>query len=288
MKKIIYITTLIGMMAGFLGCEKELKDYDGQEGVYFYVQWGVDWFDSTYWAAQPYTKVEFVKTGEPEIQLKVRVQVTGGKKDYDRRFRVVVDEDSTTAIVNENYEPLEEFQILPKNSHYTDIWVTVRNSKALEEVERKLVLKLLPTEELALSVPVWVDWDDMLSNDAGLAEFDATRHTILMNDFISRPSEWSGTSNPVHGTRETGLFGIFSKKKYDEIIKEFPEITYEDFNSPEAMPMARQYVIANRMVTKLQKLYDVGTPILEDDGRLMWFSGVSWVSYYGIPYVPGE
>lgn len=288
MKKIIYIIALIGMMAGISGCEKDLKDYDGQEGVYFYVQWGPDWYDTTYWAAQPYTKVEFVKVGEPETRLKVRVQVTGNIKDYDRKFRIVADRDSTTAVENENYEPFDEYQVLPKNSYYADVWVTVKNSRALEDEERKLVLKLLPTEDLTLSIPVWEDLSGMLSNDADLDQFDGTRHTILMNDFITRPSEWSGTMNPVYGTRESGIFGIFSKRKYDEIILEFPELTYDDFNHPETMPMARQNVIANRMATKLQQLYDAGEPILEDDGRLMYFAGVSWVSYYGIPYVPGE
>ena len=53
MKNIVYIATLFLIIAGLSGCEKEIKDFDGEEGVYFYVQWGVDWYDTTYWAAQP-------------------------------------------------------------------------------------------------------------------------------------------------------------------------------------------------------------------------------------------
>lgn len=60
-ENIVYIATLFLIIAGLSGCEKEIKDFDGEEGVYFYVQWGVDWYDTTYWAAQPYTKVEFIK-----------------------------------------------------------------------------------------------------------------------------------------------------------------------------------------------------------------------------------
>ena len=47
MKNIVYIATLFLIIAGLSGCEKEIKDFDGEEGVYFYVQWGPDWFDTT-------------------------------------------------------------------------------------------------------------------------------------------------------------------------------------------------------------------------------------------------
>jgi hypothetical protein len=34
----------------------------------------------------------------------------------------------------------------------------------------------------------------------------------------------------------------------------------------------------------LQALYDARTPILEDDGRLMWVNAVSWTSIVGEPW----
>ena len=40
------------------------------------------------------------------------------------------------------------------------------------------------------------------------------------------------------------------------------------------MPSAKQQVIKEGMAIYLQDLYDKGTPILEEDGRLMWFMGV--------------
>lgn len=288
MKTILYITTLFLVIAGLSGCEKEVKDFDGEEGVYFYVQWGVDWYDTTYWAAQPYTKVEFIKKGVDEVQLKVRVQVTGRVKDYDRKFRIIVDQDSTTAVEGENYLPIEEWQTLEKGWNYKDVLVTVKNSAALDEVERHLVLQLMPSEELPLAIPVWHDFSDMLKNDSKNAEFDGTRHEIILNNFITCPQKWMGPAEGKQGQAEGGLWGIFSKEKYEEIIKRFPDLTYEDFMSAETMPSGLQYAIQNKMVIDLQKLYDAGTPIKEKDGRLMWFLGVSWKSYYGVPYRPEE
>lgn len=290
MKRLFNIAILFVFMAGLFGCEKELKEYDGLEGVYFYVQWGVDMYDTTYWAAQPYTKIEFINLEKSEVQVKLRVMITGNVKDYDRTFRVVVDQDSTTAVENENFLPFEEYQTLKKGMHYADVFVTVKNSQALRDVERKLVVKLLPTDDLGLGIPVLTDFSGMLPNDAQVDEFDGTSHTIRMNDFITRPSEWAGnrTDTPQYGDPEQGYFGIFSREKFDEILIEFPDLTYEDFQSPVTMPTVMQQVIANVMSAKLQKLYKAGEPILEKDGRLMYFSGVTWKSYYGIPYVPAE
>ena len=121
MKNIVYIATLFLIIAGLSGCEKEIKDFDGEEGVYFYVQWGPDWFDTTYWAAQPYTKVEFIKKGVDELLLKIRVQMTGRVKDYDRKFRIVVDQDSTTAVKGENYLEFDEWQTIKGGWSYADV-----------------------------------------------------------------------------------------------------------------------------------------------------------------------
>lgn len=35
MKKIIYMIALFWAAIGMISCEKEVKDYDGEEGVYF-------------------------------------------------------------------------------------------------------------------------------------------------------------------------------------------------------------------------------------------------------------
>ena len=106
---------------GMISCEKEVKDYDGEEGVYFYVQWGAEWGDTTKWANQSYTPVEFVNILGDTYEVKVRVMSTGRVKDYDRTFQMVVDKDSTTAVVNQNYEPFEEMQVIKAGQTYADV-----------------------------------------------------------------------------------------------------------------------------------------------------------------------
>ena len=175
--------------------------------------------------------------------------MTGRVKDYDRKFRIVVDQDSTTAVKGENYLEFDEWQTIKGGWSYADVPVTVKNSEALDEVERNLVLRLLPSEDFTLAIPQWFDLSGMLGNDSGKEEFDG-------------------------------------------ILKRFPELTYEDFMSNETMPSGLKYAIQNKMAMDLQALYDKSPDhrdaIREKDGRLMWFQGVSWKSYYGVPFQPGE
>ena len=89
------------------------------------------------------------------------------------------------------------------------------------------------------------------------------------------------------GQPEGGLWGAFTRKKYDLICEKF-NLTYDDFTSEVTMPNAKRTMIANYFVDYLQELYDKGTPVLEEDGRAMWFMGVSWTSIVGQPWIPAE
>ena len=66
-------------------------------------------------------------------------------------------------------------------------------------------------------------------------EFDGTRHKIILNNFITCPEVWMGRESGEIGDLGGGLWGFFSKEKFEEILKRFPELTYEDFMSNETM-----------------------------------------------------
>ena len=72
------------------GCEKDLMDYEGLEGVYFAVQWGDSWGNENSWPYQPYTDVNFISLPGDTATLSVKVMATGPVKAYDRIFLVEV------------------------------------------------------------------------------------------------------------------------------------------------------------------------------------------------------
>lgn len=285
MKQILYMLTLVWIGIGIQGCEKEVKDYDGVEGVYFYVQWGADYGDTMRWANQFYTPVEFLKIKGDVCDVKVRVMTTGRVKDYDRTFRIVVDRDTTTAVVDVNYETFEESRIIPAGHTFADVMIRLKRNENIREEEKVLGLRLLPTADFEIGIPVWRQLSNMWPTSGGKSEFDASVHKIVMNDFIVRPVRWPDGADDLPGVTESGRWGVFTEKKYRLICKEF-SLTYDDFETLASMPNARQIVIQEYMAQYLQKLYDKKTPEFEDDGRLMWFQGVTWTSVVGTPWVP--
>ena len=161
MKKILYMIALVWMAFCVASCEKEVKDYDGQEGVYFYVQYGAAHGDTTIWASHSSTPVAFANVSGDYYDVKLRVMTTGRIKDYDRTFRVVVDKDSTTAVEGVNYEPFDEFQVVKAGVHYADVMVRLKRDVSIQTEERVLGLKLEPTDDFGIGINQWGKLDGL-------------------------------------------------------------------------------------------------------------------------------
>ncbi|WP_257666827.1 DUF4843 domain-containing protein [Parapedobacter tibetensis] len=284
MKKILfYITAITGLCAS-AGCEKELMEYEGNEGVYFAVQHGQGHLSENSWPYQPYSRVDFVQLDQDEVTFLVKVMITGSVKDYDRPFLVAVNPDSTTAMLGVHYEALPEEVIIPAGEISASVPVRLKRAADLEENEHTLGLRLLPNEHFGLSFP---EWDAIPSLEGGdvVPEFDASLHTLRINDFMVEPGVWPGSIQ--NGNRESGLWGVFTRKKFDLFVELFG-VTYADFVNSETMPMVRMMVMTNEATAYLVERYNAGDPMLEDDGRLMWLGSVPWDSYIGVPWVPGS
>ena len=49
--------------------------------------------------------------------------------------------------------------------------------------------------------------------------------------------------------------------------------TYDDFQDPRKMNYVEQYTVARKFAEILNKAYENGEPILENNGQMMWVSG---------------
>jgi len=282
MKKILmYI--LLFQTATFLGCEKELMDFEGREGVYFAVQHGDSNRSPESWPYQPYSNVDFVRIGLDEVEIPIKIAITGPVKEFDRVFYIDVNPDSTTATLNQHYEAIARDWVIPAGAISTTVKVHLKRTPDLEEEPKTLGLRLTGSDDLSLSFP---EWDAIPSLDGGaiVEEFDASLHTLRINDIMVEPEIWRGSIQS--GNRESGLFGAFTRKKMEFLIDNLG-LTYEDFASEETMPLARSLLIGSDASKILIERYNAGDPILEDDGRLMFIGSVPWTSYIGVPWVPG-
>src|SRR5690606_32306486 len=223
----ILMYILLFQTAAFLSCEKELMDYEGREGVYFAVQHGDSNRSPESWPYQPYSNVDFVRIGLDEVEIPIKIGITGPVKEYDRVFYIDVNPDSTTAILNQHYEAIARDWVIPAGAISTTVKVHLKRTPDLEEEPKTLGLRLTGSNDLALSFP---EWDAILSLDGGatVEEFDASLHTLRINDIMVEPEIWRGSIQS--GNRESGLFGAFTRKKMEFLIDNLG-LTYEDFAS---------------------------------------------------------
>jgi len=283
MKKIPILIVCSLMLSWLLqGCERELMDYQGKPGIYFAVQHGFAGGNETVWPYQPVSNIEFFKILDDEYTVNIKVMATGSISDEDRPFWVEINPDSTNATEGVHYEALSGHYAIPAGSAYAYVPVTVRRTADMQTKDITIGLRLIPNDYFELAFPEWHAVEDLYYGDV-VETFDASLHTLIVNDVMTKPSQWSGQAN--ESGEEAGLFGEFSRKKL-ELMCSLCDVTYEDFCDANIMITLLKYEIRNTMARYLIHAMDEGHPILEDDGRLMWVGTCPWKSYPGVPYIP--
>lgn len=285
MKRILYFIWILPFVLS--GCEKDLMDYEGQEGVYFAVQWGDSWASERVWPYQPYTDVHFISLPGDTATVSVKVMATGPLKEYDRTFRVEVNPDSTDLKENVDYLPLVNEVVIKAGEFAADVKVTLIRTDILQKEEKTLGLKLVANEYFTLAFP---EFDAVNGYTSGpvTEHFDASLHMLRVSDMMVRPSIWVGVdSSPWYDGAESGQWGAFSRKKLELICERF-NLTYDDFMSDATMPGVLKQLIYKSMSEYLIERYNAKDPVLEDDGRLMYFGGCPWSSKIGVPWVPDD
>lgn len=262
--KLIYLLMTLPFLCA---CEKETINYEGKEGLYFDVQWGVSWLEPSTWAHQFYTLVDFGKTGGEETDLSLTVRATGELKNYDRPFQVYVVQDSTTAIEGEEYEFLNQEYAIKAGETSVNIPLKIKKTERMTQKTVKVQLAILPGDYFELpfttygatNVPGRYDADE---NPEYSCNHDPRIHNIYANDFLTKPSPWFV------------VWGTYSEKKY-RLMMEISGTTPDEYTQ-DLMPSQRANMIAEMVAKYLLAEKEKGTPVLEEDGTVMYIKGVSW------------
>lgn len=227
MKKIFYIGILFGLLTACQ--ENKMNDFDCTGAVYFQINpsnWN-DLTDSVFFS--------FVGKKVTEQTLNLQVNLLGDPVDRDRKIRLVVDREKTTAEAGVHYRALEDFYILPKNAHNVQIPVTLLQGDArLKKEFLRLTLKLEASDDL----------------QPGLTQRIVTK--IWVTDMYIKPTYWE----------ESYTFGEYSTKKHslflEQFGEDFPE-TLEEFNANYHLWRAR----ANTISQYVEENY----PVLDENNK---------------------
>jgi len=285
MKSIIYHLLVLTAAFALASCKKEMMGYEGMEGIYFAVTSGPSYAAPNSLPYRPYTNIEFVKqpVSVKEYVARIRVMIVGAVKDYDREFTVEVNPDSTTAQEGVHFLPVGNTFIVPADSIYGYIPVTLKRTADLAATTKKIGLRLVANDNFSLVFKNWKAIPGLGESYLGTdTAFDASLHTINISDLMVQPAVWRGSI--VAATKvETGAWGAFTRKKMELMCQLF-NLKYEDFSSEVTMPLVLSSLITTEMGRYLINQFNAGTPVKEDDGRLMWIETVPWTSIIGVPY----
>ncbi len=202
MKKIFYIGIILGLLTACQ--ENEMSDFNCTGAVYFQIN-PSDWNDLT--DSVPYS---FAGKEVTEQTLNLQVNLMGDPSNYDRKIRLVVDREKTTAEAGVHYRALEDFYILPKNAHNVQIPVTLlQGDPRLKKEFFRLTLKLEASDDL----------------QPGLTNRIVTK--VLIADMYMKPTYW----DQLH------VWGDYSAKKHSLLLEQFGvdfpatlDEFYDDYN----------------------------------------------------------
>jgi hypothetical protein len=284
MKNIIYYLMMLAFGFTLASCEKEVKTYEGLEGVYFAQQWGPAIY--SIFPYRPYTNIELTKVAgaSTEYTAKIKVMFTGPVKDHDRYFKVEINPDSTTAVLNVHYASPSEDVVVPANATEAYIPLLIKRTKDMQTASKRVGLRLVANNDFGIAFPSWKAIPGLGTGSLTTADtaFDNSIHTVVMSDFIVQPAVWRGSVN-AQTNRDQGGWGGFTRKKIELMYVLF-NLTYDSFATTQTMPPILQSLITQEMSRYLIAQFNSGTPVKEEDGRLMWVEGVPWVSTVGVPY----
>jgi hypothetical protein len=285
MKRIINWLLLLLTGISLASCKKEMMGYEGVEGIYFAVTSGPSYAAPNSWPYRPYTNIEFVKqpASVKEYIANIRVMITGAVKDYDREFTVEINPDSTTAQEGVHFLPINGTFIVPADSITGYIPVTLKRTPDLTVITKRIGLRLVASENFGIVFTNWKAIPGLGTSYLGAdTAFDASLHTINISDLMVQPAVWRG-SVVTATNKETGAWGAFTRKKIELMCQLF-NLKYEDFSSDVTMTLVLSNLITTEMTRYLVNQFNAGTPVKEDDGRLMWVGTVPWTSIVGVPY----
>ena len=272
MKKFKYILLLV-FLASFSACEKhELMDYEGLDGLYFDVQYGAEWGDTTVWAHQIYTAIAFGRTDDSEIEAELKVAIVGSVKNYDRPFQIKIVQDSTTLNTNE-YKLDKLDYVIPAGQNHTYIRIPIIKSDRMADETLQLQIALQPNEHFQLPISEVGEipgrWTDTATDWS--TNFNPSIHNLFVNDILVKPAGW-------HNVQFGYYYSIKKHALLLQIAKEKLGLGREDFENKTVMTAGRAKAIAAEVKPYLMEQYNLGREhwVLDEDGSMMYVYGVTW------------
>lgn len=272
MKTRIILSTIFFSLLVFMGCEK--KDIDvfttDDTGIYFQRSSSYSGSTQNYSNSSSFSFASLDASVEYSI-LSASVRTMGKVADYDRPFKVVVDEEQTTAIEGVHYTLNLDTCYIPAGESSANVRVTFFRTEDLMDEEVRLTLRLQDNEYFTCYID---EYKSTNSYTATGVQLSGTSFRFIVSEMYTEPGYWTSLG--------TSYLGTWSARKYS-VVNSVCELTDDDWEvagqSGAKVALGRFNFFALAVQAYLQEQADAGTPVLEADGSYMQLGSNYTVDY---------
>ena len=199
------------------------------------------------------------------------VRLAGEVRDYDRPYKLIIDEDKTDAIEGVDFDLSENEFCIKAGKASDQVRVKIIRNERLTKGELTVAFKLLPNENFTLDI-------DRFKNSSGWSVdgeiMDASIYSISFSEIYTAPSSWNNNKDVY--------FGEFSVRKFS-LLNSIMGWTQWDWNytnmSGSKVQTSKFPYATNALRKKLIEEAENGTPVLEEDGTPMQLAGNYVIDY---------
>ena len=203
--------------------------------------------------------------------LQATVRTMGKVADYDRPFKVVVNQEGTTAVEGVHYELDLDSIIMPAGTSTAFVRVRFFRTKDMMEKAVRLALQLEDNEYFKCYFP---EYKNTNAYSATGVMIGGDMFAFSLSEMYTEPWYWSMFGD--------GFFGTWTPKKY-LVVNSACGLTPSDWDKGGSAGTKVQYGRFNFFATAVQKYLqeqaDAGTPELEADGSYMQLAPSYSVDY---------
>ena len=199
------------------------------------------------------------------------VSLAGEVKDYDRPYKLIIDEENTDAIEGVDFDISENEFCIKAGKASDQVRVKIIRNERLTKGVLTAAFKLLPNEYFTLDI----DHFKSTSNWNVEGEIlDASIYSISFSEIYTAPSSWYQFSG--------SFLGDFSVRKFN-LLNTIMGWALSDWSNANAagskVTTAKMGYATTALRNRLIEEAKNGTPVLEEDGTPMQLAGNYEIDY---------
>ena len=270
-KIILFVSSLTLV---FCACEKQdISVFTTDDsGIYFQLVTSYIYNSTTeYYGDSVAYSFASAKASVKSVVLSATIRTMGKVVDYDRPFKVVVDQEGTTAIEGKHYEVNLDTVVVPAGKSTAYVRVRFFRTDDMMEKAVRLAIRLEDNEYFKCYFP---EYKNTNAYSATGVMIHGDEFVFSLSEMYTEPWYWSMFGD--------GFFGNWTPKKF-LVVNSVCGLSAADWDNAGYAGAKIQYGRFNFFTTTVQKYLqeqaDAGTPELDSDGSYMQLAPSYSVDY---------